>query len=79
MNDKTIGWTVLIGSILGIIIYFYLIFLSPWSSLTIEVSAFMAVGTVLLIIAWIGYTLATTPPPMPLEDLNLETEADTED
>ena len=44
MNDKTTGWTVLIGSILGIIIYFYLIFLSPWSSLTIEVSAFFAVG-----------------------------------
>ena len=36
MNDKTTGWIILIGSILGIIIYFYLIFLSPWSSLTIE-------------------------------------------
>jgi predicted DNA-binding transcriptional regulator len=28
----------------------------------------------LLIMAWIGYTLATTPPPMPLEDFNFETE-----
>ncbi len=24
----------------------------------------------LLIFAWIGYTLATTPPPMPLEDFD---------
>ena len=78
MNDKTMGWTVLVGSILGIIVYFYLIFLSPWSSLTIEVSAFMAVGAVLLIIAWIGYTLATTPPSMPLEDLNIDVDVDTE-
>jgi predicted DNA-binding transcriptional regulator len=77
MNDKTTGWTVIIGSILSIIIYFYLIFLSPWSSLTIKVSAFFAVGAVLLIIAWIGYTLATTQPPMPLEDLNLD-DAETE-
>jgi predicted DNA-binding transcriptional regulator len=26
--------------------------------------------------AWIGYTLATTPPPVPLEDLNLEEEVE---
>jgi predicted DNA-binding transcriptional regulator len=36
----------------------------------------LAVGGVLLIIAWIGYTLATTPPPMPLEDLDIETDID---
>jgi predicted DNA-binding transcriptional regulator len=36
----------------------------------------LAVGGVLLIIAWIGYTLATTPPPMPLEDFDIETDID---
>ena len=78
MDDKTTGWIITIASILGIIIYFYLIFISPWSSLTIEISAFLAVGAILLITGWIGYTLATTPPPTPLEDLNLETDEDTE-
>jgi len=78
MDDKTTGWIITIASILGIIIYFYLIFISPWSSLTIEISAFLAVGAILLIIGWIGYTLATTPPPTPLEDFNLETDEDTE-
>ena len=77
MDDKTTGWVITIASILGIIIYFYLIFVSPWSTLTIQISAFLAVGAILLIIGWIGYTLATTPPPMPLEDLDLETEENT--
>jgi len=68
LNDKTLGYVILLGSLLGIACYFYLIFLSPWIMLTIQVSAFLAVAAILLIMAWIGYTLATTPPPMPLED-----------
>ena len=62
------------GSIVGAIAYFWLIFMSPWTILTIQASAFLTVSAVLLIIAWIGYTLATTPPPVPLEDLDLEEE-----
>ncbi len=78
MEDRTTGWILLLGSILGILVYFYLLFLSPWCDLTIKVSAFLAVGVLLLIIAWIGYTLATTPPPMPMEDFDLETDENTE-
>jgi predicted DNA-binding transcriptional regulator len=71
-KDQITGWMILLGSILGIIVYFYLVLLSPWPMLTIQISAFIAVAAVLLIIAWIGYTLATTPPPAPIEDLDLE-------
>jgi len=39
----------------------------------IQVSAFLAVGVVPLVIAWIGYALAT--PPSPLEDFDFESEA----
>ena len=78
MEDRTTGWIILFVSLLGIIIYFYLLFLSPWSYLTMKISAFAAVGAILLIIAWIGYTLASTPPPMPLDDLNLEPDDNTE-
>ena len=77
-NDRTLGGAILVGSIAGIAIYFWLLFMSPWAWLTIQVSAFAAVGMVLLIIAWIGYTLATTPPPMPLEDFDFDIDDDSE-
>ncbi|MFB0543678.1 MAG: transcriptional regulator, partial [Candidatus Bathyarchaeia archaeon] len=68
-RDQIMGWLILLGSIVGIIVYFYLAFLSPWAMLTIQLSAFLAVAAVLVIVAWIGYTLATTPMPTPIEDL----------
>lgn len=77
-NDRALGGIILLGSLAGVVIYFWLLFMSPWAWLTIKVSAFLAVGMVLLIVAWIGYTLATTPPPMPLEDFDFETESEEE-
>ena len=71
MNDKALGGTIFIGGLGGIACYFWLIFFSPWTMLTLQLSAFIAVAMVLVIVAWIGYTMATVPPPAPLEDLNL--------
>ncbi len=68
MNDKVSGYSIFFGSLLGIACYYYLVFLSPWTLLVVQISAFLAVTAVLMIVAWIGYTLATTPSPMPLED-----------
>lgn len=77
-KDQIMGWFIFLGSILGIAAYFYLTFLSPWGMLTIQISAFTAVVAILIIIAWIGYTLATTPPPTPVEDISgLEEETET--
>lgn len=73
------GWTILLGSVIGVVVYFYLTFLSPWGLLTVQVSAFLAVGAMLLIVAWIGYTMATTPPPVPLEDLDFGEEVSAEE
>ena len=73
-NDRILGGAILLVSIAGVVIYFWLLFMSSWAWLTIQVSAFLAVAMMLLIIAWIGYTLATTPPPMPLEDLDVTSE-----
>jgi predicted DNA-binding transcriptional regulator len=74
MDDRVTGYLILIGSIVGIGVYFWLVFLAPqaWAWLTIQASAMVAVGGILLIVAWIGYTLATTPPPVPLEDMDLD-------
>ena len=78
-DDRALGGIILLGSLAGVVIYFWLLFMSPWAWLTIQVSALLAVGMVLLIMAWIGYTLATTPPPMPLEDFDFEIESEEEE
>ena len=66
-NDRAIGGGILIGSILGIIIYGLLIYW--WPLQVLEVTAFLAVLVLLAILAWIGYTMATTPPPEPITDI----------
>ena len=52
---------ILVGSLVGLGVYFYLLFLSPWAGLVIQLSAFLAVAVMLLIVAWFGYTMATAP------------------
>ena len=69
----------MLGSLAGVVIYFWLLFMSPWTLLTIQVSALLAVGMILIIIAWIGYTLATTPPPIHLENFDFKTESENDE
>jgi predicted DNA-binding transcriptional regulator len=72
-KDKIIGLLILIVSILGIIIYAWLIFfISP--IIVIQITLFIAVSAILAILSWIGYTLATTPPPKPIEEIEKELE-----
>ena len=71
MDDRAVGAAVLVGSLVGLGVYFYLLFLSPWALLVIQLSVFLTVAAVLFIVAWIGYTMATTPPPAPL-DISME-------
>jgi len=40
----------------------------------LKITAFVAVTGILAIFAWIGYTLATTPPPKPIEEIEKELE-----
>jgi len=76
-KDQSIGALILVGCVLGIIIYAWLVFLTEWSLLVLELTGFIAVGGILLIGAWIGWTMATTPPPKPIEELEEEIEAET--
>ena len=43
-------------------VYAYLLMLSEWSPIVLQLSVLMAVGGILGIIAWIGYVMATTKP-----------------
>lgn len=73
-KDQVIGALLLVGGIIGIILYGWLVFLSQWSYLILQLTGFVAVAAVLGILAWIGYTLATTPPPKPIEEIEKELE-----
>lgn len=71
-RDKAVGLGLMAVGVIGIIIYGWLVFLSPWSWLIIQLTAFIAVAAVLGILAWVGYALATTPPPKPIEEIERE-------
>jgi len=77
-KDQAIGALILVGSVAGIFIYAWLLFLMgpAISLLALQLTGLVAVGGVLGILAWIGYTLATTPPPAPIEDIEKELEKD---
>jgi predicted DNA-binding transcriptional regulator len=66
-NDRAVGSAIFGGSIIGIIVYGLLIYY--WPLLILEITAFVAVLLLLAILAWIGYTMATTPPPEPITDI----------
>lgn len=64
-KDQGIGAVILVASVVGIIIYAWLLF--AYAVLVLQITAFIAVALVLVIAAWIGWTMTTTPPPAPLE------------
>jgi len=64
-KDQGIGLVILLGSILGIIVYGVLLFF--FSAQVLAVTAFVGVAGIFIVLAWIGYTMASTPPPAPIE------------
>jgi len=66
-NDRAVGGAIFGGSVIGIIVY--AILLLYWWEMTIRVTAFLGVALILAILAWIGYTMATTPPPEPITEI----------
>ena len=73
-KDQIIGIALMSASILAIIAYAWILFFTEWTILLIQITLMIAVAGILGIVAWIGYTLATTPPPKPLEEIEKELE-----
>ena len=71
-----IGALILVASVIGIIVYGWILFFTEWTMLLLKITGFVAVAVVLGILAWIGYTLATTPPPKPVEEIEKELEGE---
>lgn len=79
MNDKSLGSLIVGISVLimgGYFVWAFAPLLGPavtnlispeMSEWAFRLPVILAVYMMLLIVAWIGYTMATTPPPIPLE------------
>jgi len=73
LNDRALGGIICIGSIAFFIFYLWWLFLSQWSEWAIKVPVFILVAGFLFIVAWIGWTMAVTPAPTPIEEKPPET------
>ena len=64
-KDQIYGVVILVGGLAGLAVYTWLLYMFPM--VVLQVTAFLAVAAVLVILAWIGWTMATTPPPEPID------------
>jgi len=87
-KDQTIGALILVVCAIIIVgyitaLFLYPICIQPWLNLganaavqfwLIATPVLIAFVAILAIGAWIGWTMATTPPPKPIEEITTETE-----
>ena len=57
---KTQGILIFVLSISAFFVYAYLLMLSDWSPIVLQITILMIVGGILGVISWIGYMMATT-------------------
>jgi len=76
-KDQAIGWLIFLGcAVVGIAYvgcFAVHAALRPW---LIAIPVILAFLLVLGIGAWIGWTMATTPPPKPIEEIEAEEKAE---
>ncbi|MFP3281029.1 MAG: transcriptional regulator, partial [Vulcanisaeta sp.] len=73
-RDKAVGLALLVVSIVIIVVYAYVMFATHYAFLLLQLTGVVAVAVVFGILAWVGYALATTPPPKPIEEIEKEIE-----
>ena len=55
-----IGIMIFVLAIGGFFVYAYLLMLSEWSPIVLQLTILMIVGGILGVVSWIGYMMATT-------------------
>ncbi|MCW4025993.1 MAG: transcriptional regulator [Candidatus Bathyarchaeota archaeon] len=73
-KDQMIGAVILIVCIAIAAGYTYGVLFTPFRDWLIYIVVLLAFLAIMFIGAWIGWTMATTPPPKPIEELELEEE-----
>ena len=72
-KDQAIGWVIFLAcAIIAIVYVVGLILLQSLQFWLIAIPVVVAFVLVLAIGGWIGWTMATTPPPKPIEDIEAE-------
>jgi formate hydrogenlyase subunit 3/multisubunit Na+/H+ antiporter MnhD subunit len=91
-KDQTIGGIILAACLIIAIFYIATLFIPGWLGILglnaaeadvrfwiIAVPVFVAFVAIMAIGAWIGWTMATTPTPKPIEEIANETYRETTD
>ncbi|MCX8153569.1 MAG: hypothetical protein N3E52_03945 [Candidatus Bathyarchaeota archaeon] len=84
-KDQAIGGAILVVCLLVAVGYTLSLFVPCWPQWiginyefpqlwVVAIPVFIAFIAILLIGAWIGWTMATTPPPKPIEEITAEME-----
>jgi predicted DNA-binding transcriptional regulator len=86
-KDQTIGAAILVVCLLIGVLYLATLFYPQWLNTfgmqvaqsnvqfwVIAIPVLIAFVAILAIGGWIGWTMATTPPPKPIEELQTETD-----
>ena len=85
-KDQAIGGAILLVCVVVAVVYLVALFgyndsIQPWLNIgsaaavqfwLIAIPVFVAFVAILFIGAWIGWTMATTPPPKPIEEITTE-------
>ena len=85
-KDQAIGWVIFLVCVIVIVGYVVTLFgyeqiIQPWLDVgstsrvqfwLVAIPVLIAFVAVLAIGAWIGWTMATTPPPKPIEEFEVE-------
>lgn len=93
VSDRVIGGTILVVSVIVIIIYLIGLLIAPlipsafpaWVTKNevqlwlIRIPIIVAIVAIGGIAAWIGWTILTTPPPKPIEEIQKEIEEATKE
>lgn len=87
-KDQAIGGAILLVCLLVAVFYIIAVFLPSWiinplnlrmdqntfRLWVVTIPVFIAFVAIMFIGAWIGWTMATTPPPKPIEEITTEIE-----
>jgi hypothetical protein len=84
-KDQAIGGVICLVCVVVAVFYLITLFVPDWLSWVgityvfdrvwvIAVPVFVAFVAIMAIGAWIGWTMATTPPPKPIEEITTEME-----
>jgi predicted DNA-binding transcriptional regulator len=74
MKDRIIGSLILVGGVGFALVYTWLVLFSLWSYYALAALALAAVLGFSGLASWIGYTMATTPQPPTIGELEKEKE-----